>query len=72
MDDMKTYYCERIKKDVAAESMEDLTGRAFVVCKYYADGLSGNSRFPCIKNSTNRKCLVKLTVQKETKVKLSS
>jgi len=72
MDDMRTYYCQRIKKNVAAESMNDLTGRVFAVCKYYTEGISGSSRFPCIKDSTNRKCLVKLAVQKEIKVKLSS
>jgi len=66
-DEIKIYYCRRIKKEVVAESMNDFTGRVFVVCKYYNDSIPENIRFPCIKDSKNKKCLVKLIVQKEIK-----
>lgn len=65
-DDMPTKYCKRIKKDVYAESMDDLTRRVFLICKYYNSG-------PCILNpDKTQKCLVKLAVQREEKKRLSS
>ena len=64
-DDIQTKYCKRIGKNVYAESMGDLTGRVLVFCEYYNSG-------PCIKDSTNKKCLVRLAVKREEKSKLSS
>jgi len=63
-EDMPTKYCKRIQKDVYAE-MDD-PGRVFIICKYYNSG-------PCILNpNKDKKCLVKLAVQREEKRRLSS
>ena len=71
-DEMKTYYCERIKSYVHGEKMEDIAGRIIVHCKFYADYMHANNRNTCFLDTSNHKrCLVKLAVQKEAKVKLS-
>jgi hypothetical protein len=64
-DDMPTKYCRRIEREVYAEMADDITSRVFLICKYY------NSKV-CIKDSTNRRCLVKLAVQRDEKGRLSS
>jgi hypothetical protein len=61
-DEIPTKYCRRIQSQVYAEKAEDITGRVFIICKYYNSG-------PCIKDSTSRKCLVKLAVQREAREK---
>ncbi|MCX6746513.1 MAG: hypothetical protein NTU63_00055 [Candidatus Pacearchaeota archaeon] len=68
-----TYYCRRIKSQVVADKIEDLTGRIFVQCKYDENNkknscLYFNSSYP--DNLYPRRCLVKLTIQKETRKRL--
>ena len=62
-EEIPTKYCRRIQSQVYAEKADDITGGVFIICKYYNSG-------PCIKDSTNKKCLVKLAVQREEKSKL--
>jgi hypothetical protein len=69
-DELKTYYCERIKKNVFAEGMDDLTRRIIVQCKY-DNNKQGNSciyfDYMCFIGFPPKRCLVKLTVQRDIK-----
>ena len=68
-EEIPTYYCKRIKSNVAAERAEDVTGKVYVQCKEY----TGTNNNPCNKDFPKfRKCLVKLMVQREVEAKLSS
>ncbi len=65
-EDTPPYYCRRIKSNVMAEPIDDVTGRIVVGCQHY----TGTNKYPCIKDSPRfKKCLVKLAVQRETKEK---
>jgi len=72
MDDLKTYYCRRIRSQVVAEKMDYLTGRVVVQCKYDNDKqrnscLYFSSSYP--DNLYPRRCLVKLAMTREEKRK---
>jgi hypothetical protein len=58
-DEIKTYYCKKVKRQIAAERIDE-SGLIMVCCKYY------NSN-PIKKYSCDIKgrCLVKLAVQRE-------
>jgi len=72
-EEVPTKYCRRIQSQVMAEKSYDITRRVIVSCQYYTHLDSGTNKSPCIKDSPKfRKCLVKLAVQRETKVKLFS
>ena len=70
MDDMKTYYCRRMGKEVVAERVESLVGNVIVQCKYDEDK-PGNSciYLKCLGlvGLVSRRCLVKLAMQREIK-----
>jgi hypothetical protein len=71
MDDMKTYYCRRIEKDVVAERIESLTGDVIVQCRYDNDKQGSsctyfNDMF-FIDVPLRKRCLVKLAMQREIK-----
>lgn len=73
IDDMKTYYCRRIGKQVIAERMHDLTGRIFVQCKYDDDSKKNSCLYSDSSfywdNVSPKRCLVRLAVQREEKKK---
>ena len=66
-EEMPTKYCRRLSKHVYADTMED-SGRVFIVCKYYTSSIDSM----CILNpaNKNKKCLVRLAVQREEKSRL--
>ena len=72
-EEIPTKYCRRIKSNVFAEKSEDMTERIYVQCKYY-DSWQGDCIFPThfLVDYSRKKCLVKLTVERERKNQLSS
>ncbi len=72
-EEINTYYCRRIKSEVYGEKMEDISRRIIVHCKFYTDYTNANNKLTCLLDMLNKKkCLVKLAVQRETEVRLSS
>jgi hypothetical protein len=72
LEEIKTYYCRRIRSEVCGEKMEDISQRIIVHCKFY-NYMNENSKLPCLLDTLNhKKCLVKLAIRKEAKVNLSS
>jgi hypothetical protein len=69
-EEIPSYYCIRIKSQVMAESMNNISSRIAVGCQYYTNWDGRTNKYPCNRDYPKfRKCLVRLAVQKETKEK---
>ena len=71
IEEIKTYYCKRTRNCVYGEKLENISGRIIVHCKFYTDYNIQARKLPCFLNeSKKRKCLVRLAVQKDNKIKI--